>query len=870
MKRLLLFLQLSIIAVSVSAVQTITNTQAAAFTSTSDITEPAIQLTGTWATSNFTGLIKATKGNTNLVTVDMSQISLTADQTLALTSMFEGCTNLESVIWFSAQATEATEGHPRAHSLGNAFKGCSKLKGTIDLSAFPQFGSCSYAFDGCTSLDAVIFSQTATVPSSYSAMFDNTNSKLEVFVPVDAAWDALICQTNNNEPKYFRGNIRIIPNTQGPNFTSPADITESEIQLLNNTNGWTSNQFIALSNATKGNTDLVKVDMSQVTPYQQTLNLASIFEGCTNLERVIWFSAQAIAGDNSHTLSRAFYGCSKLEGTVDLSAFPQFGSFARAFEGCTSLDAVIFSNTAGYPSTGNGAAYTFDSVNPDIKIYIPAAESWTPLVDAYPDLTFIGTIDEENATIDSNVTISKLIINEGKSLTIAPNRQLTIRNTIQNDGTLILKSDATGTATVLMPAEADDVTASVEQYLSTESGARKWYYLASPVTGAATDLFGEGVKIGSYDEEQGDYTNPLPLGEETTLTAGRGYVVKLAASEDITCTFSGTLNNGDVSVPVTRTAGKGDGFNLVGNPYPSYINWDDVYQNNENNIESTIWTRTFEGSNMLFKTYNADSQTGTDDETTAHIAPLQAFWVRVPDGTSESTLVFSNTSRMHKGDGDANLRVAEARPLLRLRVSNGTSGDNTVILFDDRATESFDTYDSEKRSNNNAAIPEIYTLAGTEIVAINTLPGAAEGRELPLGFHTQTAGTFNISIDKIENIEQVTLIDNQKEFDLTAGNYEFYSDIADTADRFTLAFRAPQTPTAWQNANRNPDLSVYADHNRIRIVTAAAGTVSVYNVAGQKLAEQTSTGGSATIGNAWRAGVYFVKINNETRKIIVK
>jgi hypothetical protein len=124
----------------------------------------------------------------------------------------------------------------------------------------------------------------------------------------------------------------------------------------------------------------------------------------------------------------------------------------------------------------------------------------------------------------------------------------------------------------------------------------------------------------------------------------------------------------------------------------------------------------------------------------------------------------------------------------------------------------------------------------------------------------------------LENIGNLTLIDLTAgtEFDLTTGSYEFISDITDNTSRFALAFRAPQTPTAWQNADRNPDISVYADRNRIRVVTAATGTVSVYNVTGQKLAEQTLTGGSTTLGNAWRAGVYFVKINNETRKIIVK
>jgi hypothetical protein len=391
MKRLFFFFQLSIIAVSVSAVQTISKTQAAGFTSKEDITDSEIQLVdANWTTAQFNALKNATKENTGLVKVDMSQITFIANNTLNASSLFEGCTNLEEVIWFSAQARES------AHSFSKAFYGCSKLKGTIDLSAFPVFGSCSNAFEGCASLDTILFSHTATVPTSYTAMFRNMKAEAKVFVPADETWNPPIINsaptTTITAPTFFRGEnkIQVVLNTQAYNngtavFTSPEDITESEIQLLNNAAGWTNNQFRALSNATKGNTDLVKVDMSRITALNpQTLNFTSLFEGCTSLERVSWFSIQA--GANNHSFSRTFYGCSNLEGTVDLSAIPQFGSCTRTFEGCEKLDAIIFSNTAAFPTSTTDI---FRNVDANIKIYISSDESWDPLVNAYPTLTFI-------------------------------------------------------------------------------------------------------------------------------------------------------------------------------------------------------------------------------------------------------------------------------------------------------------------------------------------------------------------------------------------------------------------------------------------------------------------------------------------------
>jgi hypothetical protein len=456
-----------------------------------------------------------------------------------------------------------------------------------------------------------------------------------------------------------------------------------------------------------------------------------------------------------------------------------------------------------------------------------------------------------------------------KDITIEAGGQLTVNEGVHiTAGTLTLKGNATdGMATFIDKGTTNIANASVEQTLSTGAG-RRWYYLASPITGATSGLFSEGDLIGSYNEPEGKYTDPF--NSATPLVAGQGYALYLATS-DPEYIFQGALNTGVVSVPLTRTSD--NGFNLVGNPYPSYIDWDAVAKDN---VESTIWTRSYTGSEMQFYTYNADAQTGTDDQTTAHIAPLQAFWVRVSADASSTALEFTNASRLHKAEGDANLRAAkqDARTLLRLSVSNGTNADNAVILFDDRAGDGFDRYDSEKMSNNNAAIPEIYTVAGTELLAINTLPGTAEGRELPLGFKTGTAGTFSIGIHSARNLGNIAvfLIDNTAgtEFNLTAGNYEFASDITAAVSRFTLAFR--MSPTGLQNAG-NQSVSVYAKDHRIVVKATGANQalhVQVFNAAGQKLTEQTLNKETPIIDRTFDAGIYLVKVNGKTGKIAVK
>jgi hypothetical protein len=313
----------------------------------------------------------------------------------------------------------------------------------------------------------------------------------------------------------------------------------------------------------------------------------------------------------------------------------------------------------------------------------------------------------------------------------------------------------------------------------------------------------------------------------------------------------------------------------VGNPYPSYLNWDAVAKTS---VQNTIWTRAFEGSEMVFKTYNAGVQEGDDDQTNGHIAPLQAFWVKVPaDKADENdlTVEFTNTLRLHKVEGDANLRASKAnnRPLIRLQISNGVISDKTVILFDGNAQNGFDAYDSEKMSNDNAAIPEICTSVDGERLVINSLTAVSDDLEIPLGIKTGTAGTFGISAVTLQNLEAVTLIDKVEdcEFDLSAGEaYEFASGVTDNAERFVLAFRAPQTPTGLSQSGTAKVL-IYSNGNQI-IITGAKNLslVEVFNVAGQKLVGEQTHSAFYILHSTFSKGVYFVKVGNETSKIIVE
>src|SRR5690606_4879612 len=81
-----------------------------------------------------------------------------------------------------------------------------------------------------------------------------------------------------------------------------------------------------------------------------------------------------------------------------------------------------------------------------------------------------------------------------------------------------------------------------------------------------------------------------------SMQIGRGYAAFIRDNlipGNVTINYSGVINSGTINLPVTYNAsgnGDADGYNLVGNPYPSSIYWDDPNWT-KTNVSSTIAVR---------------------------------------------------------------------------------------------------------------------------------------------------------------------------------------------------------------------------------------------------------------------------------------
>jgi hypothetical protein len=349
--------------------------------------------------------------------------------------------------------------------------------------------------------------------------------------------------------------------------------------------------------------------------------------------------------------------------------------------------------------------------------------------------------------------------------------------------------------------------------------------------------------------------------------------------------FTGALNTGTQSTTVSLTGtGSMSGFNLIGNPYPSAVNWNMA---NTNNIESSIWYRSQNKSNTyIFDTYNASSGKGTNNnekaEVTGIIPPMQAVWVRVIPTETSGTVGFTNDMRCHTGSGNY-LKADVVASTIRLQISNGTNTDEMIIAFDAKASNGIDKYDSKKMFNNNVSIAEIYSMVSAEKLVINGMQSFDSTTVIPLGFKTAKKGIFTLSATEIQGIDGFPVVLEDKILNITQDLtktpiYAFISDSVDT-NRFVIRLKADvttETTTANTLTNNENAIVVYSKAHEAIVKTASDnsnGLVIIFDLLGNQIAQSVITGTETTI-EVPTAGVYFVKVKTDndsvTKKIIIK
>ena len=547
----------------------------------------------------------------------------------------------------------------------------------------------------------------------------------------------------------------------------------------------------------------------------------------------------------------------------------------------------------------NAGYYTVTAiVDADVN-YISASSAATPFT-----IYSSGTVSGANTKISdlilsasSDITVAanaSLNIDKNtalNSITVSPTAKLSVNNGKTLNGLLTLQSSADGTATLVDSCSSPTISATVEQYLT---AGRNWY-LSSPVSAADYSVLNKGNYVVEWNEASKAWDNVT----SGNLLAGKGYVQIAGPDQGTTgvVNFSGTTNSGNVSVLLTRTeSGSSRGFNLVGNPYPSFLDWKKIAAANTDLLPTT-WLRTKSASAYVFATVNVAAflndnsnppvitSNSANTSVTSYIPPMQAHWVRLNASIPTSNYNLNNSMRDH-ADNSGNTFKAPAQKssvqtLLRLEVSNGTYSDEAVIYFNPNATNVYDVYDSPKMTNASVFIPEIYTVASGEQLVINCLNSVEYDTEIPLGFTTGQTNNFSIKASQISNFAPGTQIVLKDYQDINnpvstvlddASSYSFSSDpTTNNLNRFTVIFHAPTLTTgthatdnvdAWISTNANGQIIINGNPDRNT-------SIAVYNSTGQVLFSEKLRSTNLVFRNKFNPGVYMLTIC-EAGKYITK
>ena len=319
-----------------------------------------------------------------------------------------------------------------------------------------------------------------------------------------------------------------------------------------------------------------------------------------------------------------------------------------------------------------------------------------------------------------------------------------------------------------------------------------------------------------------DGTQSLPVGTGVLyFYRGNGGTNPATVPSNLTFTHTGPLNQGQIIVKYWVTgsagldfgtaAGNGavKGFNLVGNPYASSIDWNLHFGNvtSTNTIYAPNVGDAIYIYNTTTKNYSVWTSTSTSAGTASgspggsNIIPSgQGFFVLATAASPQ--LIFNETAKISLQPGTLLLNAATpfTDQHLRLQLSKDSiNKDETVLLFNSAATVAYKPNEDALYLSGAGVLSLSNRSSDNAALALNQLPFPAKTQAIPLNVGATGSGTYQLNLTEAINIPpmyDVWLMDNYKKDSLDIKHnptYSFTIITSDTAsfgsNRFKLVIR---------------------------------------------------------------------------------
>lgn len=397
-------------------------------------------------------------------------------------------------------------------------------------------------------------------------------------------------------------------------------------------------------------------------------------------------------------------------------------------------------------------------------------------------------------------------------------------------------------------------------------------YWSSPVSGQKLQSFSPATNSTRFYEyiESTNLFKTVPWTND--FISGKGYAIMAPTTYTSTTTntdFEGKFvgvptndikknDNTDLKIPVTLSPGADQGYNLIGNPYPSNIDFESFHIINSGIIFNTayFWTNVDPNrpastngnvgySGNAYAIYNG---TGGISSSTTSIPgrPVPTQYIKVGQGfivkaKAGGDLIFNNAIRNTTGNSVFFSKEANSeKDRFWLKLTSPSQNVNTILVgYIQGASNNFEwDYDAPLFS---VASDSFYSILGSEKLGIQgkTFPLNVKDT-VPLGTKHFETGIYTLSLGDQEGVfangQNVYVKDKSTGIvhNLTASNYVFQIEQGIYENRFEIIYEPESVLSTGENLKDNLVVYRNADHFIIK-AKENISSLQVYDLTGKLL-----------------------------------
>ena len=324
----------------------------------------------------------------------------------------------------------------------------------------------------------------------------------------------------------------------------------------------------------------------------------------------------------------------------------------------------------------------------------------------------------------------------------------------------------------------------------------------------------------------------------------------------------------------------GNNYYLVGNPYMATLSMYKFLKANTS-LSSSFYVY----ENGVLKLYNnLDMASNTyESKNDVKISPMQSFFVCLKDGQSASQLNFTSAMTVDREVfGGVKTASDEGQVSLTLTAASASGySSRSKVVLDANASEDYDEaedaqllYDDQLKE-----VPIVYTVAGDEAVALNSLPsidwmplgvvGASSGIESGETGSTGSSASVLLAIDGVSRLSSPLYL-----YDAATRKYQEIKEGEDikvqSNEHGRYFLTQTRGTTGIENAEMGEnDVKIYSPARGLIVVSKVSAPllnkVEVYTLDGKLVATRKAEGATSVsipvVSAASSQGVYIIKVS---------